>query len=213
MTHNPDKAPPRVGLFVTCLVDLLRPRVGFAALRLLARAGVEAVVPDEQVCCGQPAYNSGAFAQARAIARNVIAIFEGFDQVIVPSGSCAGMLRVHYPDLFVDEPEWSVRAKVLAERVFELSEYLAVNLDPEALSARLDAKVVYHDSCASRRELGIVDAPRKLLGAVKGVELKVLDDPETCCGFGGLFSVKFPDISGALVGQKRSRWKAPGRTY
>lgn len=216
MTHSPPSSlktslsTQRVGLFVTCLVDLMRPSVGFAALRVLARAGVEAVVPHKQVCCGQPAYNSGAFAQARAIARDVIETFENFDQVVVPSGSCAGMIRVHYPQLFADDPLWYARAQTLAGRVSELSEYLAEFLDLDTLPARLDVKVAYHDSCASRRELGVVDQPRKLLGAIEGLELRELEDTETCCGFGGLFSVKFPDVSGAIVTQKAKQVEATG---
>ncbi|MFC1673018.1 (Fe-S)-binding protein [Pseudomonadota bacterium] len=193
---------PRIGLFVTCMVDLMRPSVGFAALRLLERAGAEVVVPEKQTCCGQPAYNSGDMDNARIIAQDVITAFEEYDQVIAPSGSCAGMIKVHYPDLFDADDPWRARAEALATRVFELTEYLVEHLDLNQSLGALNASVAYHDSCSSRRELGIIDAPRKLLATVEGVELKELADTETCCGFGGLFSVKFPDVSGAIADKK-----------
>lgn len=193
---------PSVGLFVTCLVDLTRPSVGFAALRLLERAGAQVVVPQNQTCCGQPAYNSGDFANARTIARHVIEAFEDFDHVVAPSGSCAGMIRVHYPDLFKDDAKWLARAKDLAGRTFELTQYLATHLDQSQPAPDFPHTVAYHDSCASRRELGVVDEPRALLQAAPGLELKELADVETCCGFGGLFSVKFPDVSGAITDNK-----------
>jgi len=193
---------PSVGLFVTCLVDLMRPSVGFAALRLLERAGAKVVVPENQTCCGQPAYNSGDFKDACAIAQDVIQAFEGFDHVVAPSGSCAGMIRVHYPKLFDDGDAWRARAEDLAGRTFELTQYLAEHLDLNEVSAQLDATAAYHDSCASRREMGVVDQPRKLLATVDGLEVKELADTETCCGFGGLFSIKFPDVSGDIVDKK-----------
>lgn len=199
-----DTTPPQptIALFVTCLVDLTRPSVGFAALRLLERAGAKVVVPENQTCCGQPAYNSGDFKDARAIAQDVIIAFEGFDHVVAPSGSCAGMISMHYPTLFKDDPEWRARAEDLAGRTFELTQYLAEHLDLNEISATFDASVVYHDSCASRREMGVVDQPRKLLATVDGVSLKEMADTETCCGFGGLFSIKFPDVSGDIVDKK-----------
>lgn len=201
---------PRVGLFVTCLVDLMRPSVGFAALRLLERAGAEVVVPENQTCCGQPAYNSGDLTDARAIARDVIEAFADFDQVVAPSGSCTGMIRVHYPELFKDDPAWAAKAQDLAARTVELTQYLEAHLDLNEPLAELDATLAYHDSCASRRELGQVDGPRKLLAAVDGVKLKELDDPESCCGFGGLFSIKFPDVSSAIVDAKVKDVEATG---
>lgn len=193
---------PRVGLFITCLVDLMRPSVGFAALRLLERAGAEVVVPDKQTCCGQPAYNSGDRADARAIAQNVIEAFADFDVVVAPSGSCTGMIRVHYPELFAGDGDWQARAEDLAGRTVELSQYLLEHLDINQPQGTLNATVAYHDSCASRRELGVVDGPRKLLATMDGLTLKELEDTESCCGFGGLFSVKFPDVSGAIVDKK-----------
>ena len=193
---------PSVGLFVTCLVDLTRPSVGFAALRLLERAGAQVVVPEKQTCCGQPAYNSGDFANARTIAEDVITAFQDFDHVVAPSGSCAGMIRVHYPDLFKDDVEWLARAQDLAGRTFELTEYLAEHLDLSQPAADFPHTVAYHDSCASRREMGVVDQPRTLLATAPGARLIELADTETCCGFGGLFSVKFPDVSGAITDTK-----------
>lgn len=193
---------PKIGLFITCMVDLMRPSVGFAALRLLERAGAEVVVPAKQTCCGQPAYNSGDFANAKQIAKAVIEAFEGFDQVIAPSGSCTGMIRKHYPELLKDELAWHDRAEKLAAKTFELTEYLADHLDLSAPLETFAHTVTYHDSCTSRRELGVVDQPRKLLAAVDGLTLTELSDTETCCGFGGLFSVKFPDVSKAITRTK-----------
>lgn len=199
---TPPVGLPTVGLFVTCLVDLMRPSVGFAALRLLERAGAKVVVPENQTCCGQPAYNSGDFKDARTIARDVIEAFEAFDQVIVPSGSCAGMIHVHYPKLFADDSVWQARAEALAKRTMELTQYLAQHLDLNETSATLHASATYHDSCSSKREMGVVDEPRKLLATVDGLEVKELADAETCCGFGGLFSIKFPDVSGDIADKK-----------
>jgi L-lactate dehydrogenase complex protein LldE len=170
------------------------------------------VVPDKQTCCGQPAYNSGDFKDARAIAQDVIVAFEGYDHVVAPSGSCAGMIRVHYPVLFKDDAPWRARAEALASRTFELTQYLSEHLDLNVVSATVHADVVYHDSCASRREMGVVDQPRKLLATVDGVTLKELADTETCCGFGGLFSIKFPDVSGDIVDKKVQMIEDTGAT-
>jgi len=200
MTTTPQS--PRVGLFVTCMVDLMRPGVGFAALRLLGRMGAQVVVPTGQTCCGQPAYNSGDFTNARILAQNVIEAFVDFDHVVVPSGSCAGMIRVHYPDVFKDDAVWQARAEDLAGRTFELTEYLADHLDFNPPAPGFPHTVAYHDSCASRRELKVLEQPRRLLANVPGLALKELADTETCCGFGGLFSIKFPDVSGAITKTK-----------
>jgi len=207
-TSIPSDAKPRVGLFVTCLVDLMRPSIGFAALRLLAHAGAEVVVPDRQTCCGQPAYNSGDLDTTRTIARGVIEAFADFDQVVAPSGSCAAMMVHHYPKLFVDDPVWQRKAEDLAARTVELTTYLAANMDLSETTARYDGQVTYHDSCAGLRELNIKKQPRDLLATVEGLELTELQDCETCCGFGGLFSVKYPDISGAIVDKKAIRVEA-----
>lgn len=192
---------PRVGLFVTCLVDLIRPSVGFAAVKLLEDAGCVVDVP-VQTCCGQPAYNSGDRADARAIAQNTIAAFEGHDYVVAPSGSCAGMLRLHYPELFAGDPEWAPRAEAFAGKVHELVSFVTDVLKVERVDARFEGSVTYHDSCAGLRELGIKEQPRRLLGSVEGLSLTELSDAEVCCGFGGTFCVKYPDISDNMVTKK-----------
>lgn len=195
---------PRVGLFVTCLVDLMRPSVGFAAVKLLEQAGCSVEVPAAQTCCGQPAYNSGDNADAAALARQTIAAFAGFDYVVAPSGSCAGMLKLHYPSLLADDPEWSGKAKEFAERVHELISFLVDVRGMRSVDAEFQGRVTYHDSCSGLRELGVKDQPRCLLGSVRGLELKEMADAEVCCGFGGTFAVKYPDISNAMVERKTS---------
>jgi L-lactate dehydrogenase complex protein LldE len=192
---------PRVGLFVTCLVDILRPSVGFAAVRLLEAAGCDVVVP-LQTCCGQPAYNSGDRDTARALALQTIAAFEGFDYVVAPSGSCAAMLKVHYPRLLAGDAEASPRARAFAERVYELVSFLVDVRKLEAVPGTFSGRVTYHDGCSGLRELGIKRQPRELLERLKGAELVEMAETETCCGFGGLFCVKYPDISNAMVSKK-----------
>ncbi len=194
--------PLRVGLFVTCLVDLFRPSVGFAAVRLLEGAGCIVEVPETQVCCGQPAYNSGDRADAKAIARQIIEAFAGFDYIVAPSGSCAGMLRKHYPALFEDDPEMEPRARDIAARTFELVAFLTGVMRVSAVHAEFSGSVTYHDSCSSLREMGVAEQPRALLRTVNGLTLFEADDREICCGFGGTFSVKYPDISNAMVTAK-----------
>ena len=191
-----------VALFVTCLVDLHRPNVGFAAIRLLEQAGCKVSVPESQVCCGQPAFNSGDDESARTIARQVIETFEGFENVVVPSGSCAGMLVKHYPELFADEPEWKDRAESLAARCHELISFLVDTMGVEDPQASFKGSVTYHDACSGLRELGIKEQPRKLMAAIPGLELKEMEETEVCCGFGGTFCVKFPDISERMVSDK-----------
>jgi L-lactate dehydrogenase complex protein LldE len=193
---------PRVGLFVTCLVDLVRPQVGFAAVKLLEDAGCEVVVPAAQTCCGQPAWNAGAGAHAADIARQVIAAFEGFDHTVVPSGSCAGMIRVHYPECLKDDPAYAERAKALAAKTHELMSFLVRVCGVTAVKAAFQGTVTYHSSCSSLREMGVRDEPRQLLKSVDGLTLEELSDPEVCCGFGGLFSVKYPEISQKMADNK-----------
>jgi L-lactate dehydrogenase complex protein LldE len=195
--------PRRVALFVTCLVDLFRPSIGFAAVKLLEEAGCTVDVPAVQVCCGQPAYNSGDRATTRAIARQVLDAFESYDAVVVPSGSCGGMLSHHYPDLF-DEPALKARADRLAARTFELTSFLVDVLGLSKVSARYAGTVTYHDSCSGLRELGVKRQPRQLLATVEGLTLREMTTPEVCCGFGGTFCVKYPEISNAMVGEKAS---------
>jgi L-lactate dehydrogenase complex protein LldE len=194
--------PRRVALFVTCLVDLFRPSVGFAAIKLLEDAGCTVEVPPLQVCCGQPAYNSGDRASARAIAGQVIDAFEGFEAVVAPSGSCGGMLAHHYPGLFDDDPPMKARAENLAGRSHELVSFLVDVLGVKSVAARYDGAVTYHDSCSGLRELGVKDQPRRLLDSVQGLSLKEMKTPEVCCGFGGTFCVKYPEISNAMVAEK-----------
>jgi L-lactate dehydrogenase complex protein LldE len=193
---------PRVGLLVTCLVDLFRPSVGFAAVKLLEDAGCTVEVPRAQTCCGQPAYNSGDRADAKAITRQVITAFEPFDYVVVPSGSCGGMVREHYPRLLADEPAWGGRAAALAAKTHELVSFLADVLKIERIAARYDGVATYHDACSGLRELGIKAQPRRLLAQVQGLALREMREPETCCGFGGTFCVKYPDISDRMVSDK-----------
>jgi L-lactate dehydrogenase complex protein LldE len=192
----------RVGLFVTCLVDLMRPRIGFAALELLERAGCEVVVPQAQTCCGQPAYNSGDRASALALARKVVREFEDCDYVVAPSGSCAGMIRTHYPDLFRDAPEDLGRAQALCAKTYELTDFLVNVVRLETVPGRFDARVTYHDACAGLRELGVKIQPRALLAKVGGLRLHEMTQPEQCCGFGGTFSVKFGEISARIAERK-----------
>src|ERR1700758_192873 len=192
----------RVALFVTCLVDLFRPTVGFAAVKLLEDAGCTVEVPRQQSCCGQPAYNSGDRADAKAIALQVLDAFEGYDYVVAPSGSCAGMLRVHYPELFADDSESLARAQELAERSWELVSFLVDVCGMQAVAANWQRRVTYHDACSGLRELGVKLQPRQLLASVSGLRLAELPGAEVCCGFGGTFCVKYPEISDKMVTDK-----------
>jgi L-lactate dehydrogenase complex protein LldE len=201
---------PRVGLFVTCLVDLFRPTVGFAAVKLLEAAGCEVAVPTSQTCCGQPAYNSGDRRNARAIARQVVAAFEPFDYVVAPSGSCAGMLKRHYPELLGDDAEWQARATAFAGKVHELTSFLVDVRRMTAVDAAFAGKVTYHDSCSGLRELGVVRQPRQLLESVAGLSLVEMGEADVCCGFGGTFCVKYPEISNAIVEKKTAHIAATG---
>jgi L-lactate dehydrogenase complex protein LldE len=205
-----NERPVRVGLFVTCLVDLFRPTVGFAAVKLLEDAGCTVEVPRAQTCCGQPAYNSGDRADARAIAAQVVAAFEPFDYVVAPSGSCAGMIHEHYPALFDDDPTMQARARALAERTHELVSFLVDVRGMKGVEARFDGTVTYHDSCSGLRELGVKQQPRRLLATVDGLQLKELPGAEICCGFGGTFCVKYPEISDKIVSEKTADIAATG---
>ena len=198
---------PDVALFVTCLVDLFRPNVGFSTVKLLEDAGCKVHVPVAQTCCGQPAWNSGDRADTKDIAMQVIKNFEGFDYVVLPSGSCAGMMKTHYPELFEEEDPWHEKASKFSEKVFEITSFLTDVMGVESVDASLSANVTYHDSCAGLRELGISGQPRKLLETVKGVNLTEMKDCTTCCGFGGTFSVKYSDISNSIVESKTTNIK------
>ena len=202
-------AGKRVGLFVTCLVDLIRPSVGFAAVKLLENAGCKVVVPT-QTCCGQPAYNSGDRADTKAIARQTIAAFAECDYVVAPSGSCAGMLAKHYPDLFHDEPDMALKAAAFAAKCRELVSFLVDTLGVTSVQARYDGIVAYHNSCSGLRELGVQKQPRQLLASVEGLRLVDLADREVCCGFGGTFAAKYGELSNAIVAQKSANIAASG---
>ena len=192
----------RVGFFATCLVDLFRPNVGFAGVRLLDEAGCEVEVPAVQTCCGQPAYNSGDFRTTQALAQRVIAAFEGYDYVVAPSGSCASVLKVHYPLLFPADEHWRARAELLSPRCFELMQFLHDVLGSEGPPPRFSGTATYHDSCSGMRELGIHAQPRALLDRVEGMKRVELEDGAVCCGFGGTFCVKYPRISERMVCDK-----------
>ena len=200
----------KVALFVTCLVDLFRPSVGFAALKLLEDAGCTVYVPESQTCCGQPAYNSGARDQAKGIARQVIDAFSDFDAVVAPSGSCSGMIKHHYPALFEGDAVWGPKAEALAAKTFELVSYLTDQLGVEAVTAAYPGEVTYHDACSGLRELGIRDQPRKLLASVEGLSLSEAPERDVCCGFGGTFSAKYGEISGAIVTTKTAALRSTG---
>ncbi len=201
---------PRVGLCVTCLVDLFRPSVGFASVKLLEAAGCTVEVPRAQTCCGQPAYNSGDRHDTRTLAAQVIATFEPFDYVVAPSGSCAAMLREHYPALLSDNPELAVRAQALAAKTHELVSFLTDLRGMTGVAAAFEGSATYHDSCSGLRELGIHDQPRKLLATVRGLRLEELPDADVCCGFGGTFCVKYPEISDTMVTDKVERVEQAG---
>ena len=200
----------RVGLLVTCLVDLMRPSVGFAALKLLDRPGVEVVVPPGQTCCGQPAYNAGDRGDAVALARKLVAEFEGLDYVVAPSGSCSGMVRTHYAELLADDPAWKARAERLSAKTRELAQFLVDVLRVDAVPGRFEGTVTYHDSCAGLREMGVKGQPRALLAKVGGLTLAEMAECESCCGFGGTFSIKYGEISARLADDKCRHVEASG---
>ncbi len=201
---------PRVALFVTCLVDIHRPSVGFAAIQLLEAAGCQVEVPRAQTCCGQPAYNSGDRATTRALLESYLEAFAGYDYVVVPSGSCGGMLREHMPHLFDDDPNLRARADALAAKTYELVSFLTDVRGLTSTQAAYAGTVTSHDSCAGLRELGVKAQPRALLGQVAGLTLAEMAEPEVCCGFGGTFCVKYPDISTRMVSDKARDIAATG---
>jgi len=207
------QTPTRVALFLTCLVDLFRPRVGLASVHLLEAAGCQVELPWPQTCCGQPAYNNGDSQTAEAIARQVIELFEPYPYVVAPSGSCIGMLREHYPRLLADDAQWAGRAAQFAQRCYELTSFLRDVLGYQDIQARHAACATYHDSCSGLRELGIKAQPRALLAQIQGLELREHDAAEECCGFGGTFCVKYPDISERMVSEKIDSIEATGAQY
>jgi L-lactate dehydrogenase complex protein LldE len=203
---------PRVGLFATCLMNAFRPNIGFASAQLLEAAGCEVVVPPSQTCCGQPAFNSGDSDGARALAKQVIAAFEGFDYVVGPSGSCMATIRHDYPALFADLADWRARAEALAAKSHELMSFLTDVMDLRAVDARYEGVVTYHDACSGLRSLGIKGQPRQLLASVQGLELREMADTDVCCGFGGTFCVKYPEISEKLADDKIANAQATEAT-
>ncbi len=206
---KPLQTKPQAALFVTCLVDLIRPQVGFASAALIEAAGFEVVVPKGQTCCGQPNYNSGDRRAARSMAERTIEELEPYSHVVVPSGSCAGMIKVHYPSLFDEADALFGKARALADRTEELTVFLARHGYTPSVPLQA-TRVAYHDSCSGLRELGIHDQPRALLRKLPGLKLLELSEPEVCCGFGGTFCVKYPDISGRMVENKTADITATG---
>jgi len=207
-----DPSAPRVSLFVTCLADLMRPSVAFSSLRLLEQAGCEVDVPLQQTCCGQPGYNSGEYESTVPLARRTIEQFEAADYVVVPSGSCAGMICHHYPKLLAGE--WRQRALALAAKTFELTSFLAdvVKLDSAPAVATKLGNVTYHDSCAGLREMNVREQPRRLLRSLCGIEVTEMQQSDVCCGFGGTFCTKMPEISGKMVDDKLQNATDTGAT-
>lgn len=201
---------PHVGLLITCLVDAMRPEIGFATLRLLEQAGCRVSVPEAQTCCGQPALNSGARGEAQVLAKRVVAAFEGFDYVVAPSGSCLGTVKAHYPELLADDPAWKARAEALAGKSFEILSFLADVRGWQPQGVRFPAKATYHHTCAGLRELGIYAQPLRLLEQVDGLEMLPLEAETACCGFGGTFAVKYPEISTSIVSDKTRQIAATG---
>jgi L-lactate dehydrogenase complex protein LldE len=191
-----------VTLFIQCLIDGIYPEVAEAVVTVLRRLGVTLDYPVDQTCCGQPAFNSGFWNEARVAAKRFIEIFEGAETIVCPSGSCVTMVRHHYPELFRDEPRWQARAEAVAGKTFEFTEYLVDVLGVDDLGAQFSGKVTYHDSCHLLRHLRIARQPRQLLSKVRGLEMVEMKDSDYCCGFGGAFSVKYPEISTALVDDK-----------
>lgn len=192
----------RAALFVTCLVDQLFPKVGMAMAEVLERAGYEVDFPEGQTCCGQPAFNSGFHKEARDVARHFLRVFRDAEYVVVPSGSCTAMIAGHYEELFQKEPEWLEAARGLQPRVWEFSKFLLEVAGVDDFGARLESVATFHDSCHGLRELGIKEGPRRLLSKVRGLTLREMDLAEECCGFGGTFAVKFPEISGGMARTK-----------
>ncbi|WP_118133401.1 (Fe-S)-binding protein [Oceanicella sp. SM1341] len=201
---------PKVALFVTCLVDMFRPSVAFATIKLLEQAGCEVEVPEAQTCCGQPAWNSGDRRTAASIARQVIAAFEGYDYVVAPSGSCGATIAKDYAQMFEASDPWAARAQALGAKTHEITSFLTDVMGLQGVTARLEEHATYHDSCSGLRSLGVQAQPRALLGTVEGLTLTEMKESEVCCGFGGTFCVKYPDISNAMVGDKTRNAAATG---
>ena len=197
---QPDQV--HASLFVTCIVDQLYPQVGVSAVRVLRRQGVAVDFPEDQTCCGQPLFNSGFTRLARQLAERVLNSFSLSQYVVVPSGSCAAMLKVFYRDLFAGDPQWEDKANELSGKVYEFSEFLVKVLGVTDVGARSPANATYHSGCHLLREMEVREEPLQLLEQVEGLDLTPLPQAETCCGFGGAFSVKYPHISQGMMGDK-----------
>jgi L-lactate dehydrogenase complex protein LldE len=200
----------RVSLFITCLVDQFFPQVGMSAVSVLRKLGVEVDFPAAQTCCGQPAFNSGFKSEARELAKRFIEIFENSDYIVAPSGSCTSMVRNFYPELFKEDPDWHKRAEALASKTYEFTEFLVNVLKIEDVGAEYAGKVALHQSCHLLRELNVRTEPGRLLKAIKGIELVDLERSDSCCGFGGLFAIKYPLISGSILQDKLDCIKKSG---
>lgn len=192
----------RVSLFVTCIIDQFFPQVGMAAVEVLESIGYEVDFPERQTCCGQPAFNTGFRAEARQVARHFLDVFRDAEYIVVPSGSCTSMVTHHYEELFAKDPQRLEETRRIIPRMWELSKFLLEVARVEDVGARYDGAVTFHDSCHGLRDLGIKEGPRRLLSHVRGLELREMDIAEECCGFGGTFSVKFPDVSGGMARTK-----------
>ena len=191
-----------VTLFIQCLVDTIYPEVAEAMVKVFDKLGISLTCPTDQTCCGQPAFNAGYRRQARVAARHFIEVFEDSEIIVCPSGSCVNMVRHHYAELFQDNPQWLRRAQRLTGRIYEFSEYLVDILGVEDVGARFDGRVTYHDSCHLLRGIGVAQQPRKLLHRIAGADFIEMRDSDYCCGFGGAFSIKYADISNAMVTDK-----------
>ncbi len=207
------KVPSSVTLFIPCLMDSLYPRAAQDLLVLLKKCGFRVDYPRDQTCCGQPAFNQGYFDVARKLARRFLDIFESSECIVCPSGSCTAMVRNHYPELLTTEPVWLEKAQAVGGKIFEASQFLTTFAVSEKIRARFQGKVTYHDSCHSARGLGIYEEPRRLLSQVKGLELVEMADSKACCGFGGLFSRRFPEVSQAITGEKIKQILATGAEW
>lgn len=202
--------PQTVTLFIQCIIDAVYPEVAQAMVSVLERLDIEVICPADQTCCGQPAYNSGYLGEARTAARHFMDVFEDAEIIVCPSGSCVGMVRHHYAELFADDPHWQARASAIGKRTFEFTEFLVDVLAVEEVGSEYTGRVTYHDSCHLLRGLRIADQPRRLLAGIKGLEFVEMPQSDRCCGFGGSFSVKYPEISTAMVDEKVANIVASG---
>jgi L-lactate dehydrogenase complex protein LldE len=204
MIDRPSPKGKKVSLFVTCMVDMLYPDTGMSTVQVLEHLGCTVEFPMGQTCCGQPAFNSGYQEDARAVARQFLKAFAGAEVIVAPSGSCTAMIRHEYPTLFANEPEWRARAEKAAAITWELTEFVVAGLGVTDLHARLKSphRVAFHDACHGKRLLGLGASARKLVGNIEGAKIEELAHSDECCGFGGLFSVKMADVSGAMLGEK-----------